>query len=140
EFVSKLPKGFETVIDDGADESIPRGIKQRITLARSLVTHPKVILFDEANTGIDGRGDENLKNVLLDMKGQATIILVSARPSLLNLADRSFFLKNGTLIPKPASPKPAANSPTNVPLAQTTGPKRGVPLTQTTGPRRETTP
>ncbi|MBF0420787.1 MAG: ATP-binding cassette domain-containing protein [Magnetococcales bacterium] len=101
EFVSKLPKGFETVIDDGADESIPRGIKQRITLARSLVTHPKVVLFDEANTGVDGRGDENLKNVLLGMKNQATIILISARPSLLSLANRSFLLKNGTLIPKP---------------------------------------
>lgn len=110
EFISKLPKGFETVIDDGADESIPRGIKQRITLARSLVTHPRIILFDEANTGIDGRGDENLKNVLADIKGQATIILVSARPSLLNLADRSFILKNGTMVPKPPQ-KPSTGAP-----------------------------
>ncbi|MBF0422439.1 MAG: ATP-binding cassette domain-containing protein [Magnetococcales bacterium] len=115
EFVSKLPKGFETVIDDGADESIPRGIKQRITLARSLVNHPKVVLFDEANTGIDGRGDENLKNVLMGMKDQATIILISARPSLLNLAQRSFLLKNGTLVPKP--PPPAAAN-TNVGTVQ----------------------
>ncbi|MEO5328233.1 MAG: ABC transporter transmembrane domain-containing protein [Magnetococcus sp. THC-1_WYH] len=107
EFVSKLPKGFETMIDDGADESIPRGIKQRITLARSMVTHPKVILFDEANTGIDGRGDENLKKVFEEMKTKATIILISARPSLLSLADRSFLLKEGTLIPKPP---PAAKS------------------------------
>ncbi|MBF0632844.1 MAG: ATP-binding cassette domain-containing protein [Magnetococcales bacterium] len=120
EFVSKLPKGFETMIDDGADESIPRGIKQRITLARSLVTHPKVVLFDEANTGIDGRGDENLKNVILGMKNQATIILISARPSLLNLASRSFLLKDGTLVPKPPKPTAAPTAlPTPVPAANT---------------------
>lgn len=103
DFISKLPKGYETVIDDGANESIPRGLKQRITIARSLVSNPKIVLFDEANTGIDGKGDETLKTVLEGMKGRVTLILVSARPSLLNLADRKFDLKDGTLHPKPPS-------------------------------------
>ncbi|MBF0454368.1 MAG: ATP-binding cassette domain-containing protein [Magnetococcales bacterium] len=114
DFVSKLPRGYETVIDDGADESIPKGIKQRITIARSLVTSPKIVLFDEANTALDGTGDDNLRNVLADMRGVATVVLVSARPSLLELSDRVYQLKNGTVsIKPPRQPygKPAAPPP-----------------------------
>jgi ATP-binding cassette, subfamily C, bacterial LapB len=110
EFVSKLPRGYETVIDDGADESVPKGIKQRITIARSLVTAPQVVLFDEANTALDGSGDDNLRNVMAEMKGRATVILVSARPSLLELADRAFQLEGGTLVPKVLR-KPGGNKP-----------------------------
>jgi ATP-binding cassette, subfamily C, bacterial LapB len=110
DFVSKLPRGYETVIDDGADESIPKGIKQRITIARSLVTSPQIILFDEANTALDGVGDDNLRDVLADLRGKATIIMVSSRPSLLELADRVFLLENGTLRIKPPR-KPAGDKP-----------------------------
>ncbi len=101
DFVSKLPRGYETVIDDGADESIPKGIKQRITIASSLVTKPRVVLFDEANTALDGVGDENLREVMARMKGRATVILVSSRPSLLDLADRQYDLVDGALKVKP---------------------------------------
>jgi ATP-binding cassette, subfamily C, bacterial LapB len=104
DFVSKLPRGYETVINDGADESVPKGIKQRITIARSLVTSPQVVLFDEANTALDGAGDDNLTNVLADMRGGATVILVSARPSLIKLANRVFTLENGTITLKPKPP------------------------------------
>ncbi|MBF0193255.1 MAG: ATP-binding cassette domain-containing protein [Magnetococcales bacterium] len=103
-YVSKLPRGYETVIDDGADESTPKGIKQRITIARSLVTSPKIVLFDEANTALDGAGDDNLGNVLADMRGRATVIMVSARPSLLKLAKRVFLLEDGQVVIKPPQP------------------------------------
>ncbi|MBF0358543.1 MAG: ATP-binding cassette domain-containing protein [Magnetococcales bacterium] len=104
DFVSKLPRGYETIINDGADESVPKGIKQRITIARSLVTSPRVVLFDEANTALDGAGDDNLTNVLAGMRGVSTVVLVSARPSLIKLANRVFILENGTLTLKPEQP------------------------------------
>ena len=98
-FLATWPQGYETAIDDGAYESIPRGIKQRITIARALVTDPRLVLFDEANTAIDGIGDEKLRAVLQSMHGNTTLILISHRPSLLRLADRVFELKGGALIP-----------------------------------------
>ncbi|MBF0294682.1 MAG: ATP-binding cassette domain-containing protein [Magnetococcales bacterium] len=101
DFVSKLPKGYETIIDDGADETIPRGIKQRITIARGLVSSPRILLFDEANTAIDSSGDDKLKAVLESMHGKVTLIMVTHRPSLERLADRVYELKNGTLSLKP---------------------------------------
>ncbi|MBF0427787.1 MAG: ATP-binding cassette domain-containing protein [Magnetococcales bacterium] len=104
DFISKLPKGYETVVDDGADETIPRGIKQRITIARALVSSPRIVLFDEANTAIDSSGDEKLKAVLESMHGKVTLILVTHRPSLERLADRVYELKEGTLTLKPPRP------------------------------------
>ncbi|MBF0215100.1 MAG: ATP-binding cassette domain-containing protein [Magnetococcales bacterium] len=101
DFISKLPKGYETLIDDGADESIPRGIKQRITIARTLVSSPRIVLFDEANTAIDSSGDEKLKTVLESMHGKVTLIMVTHRPSLERLADRVYEIKDGSLVLKP---------------------------------------
>ncbi|MBF0272659.1 MAG: ATP-binding cassette domain-containing protein [Magnetococcales bacterium] len=101
DFIAKLPKGYETIIDDGADESIPRGIKQRITIARALVSAPRIVLFDEANTAIDSSGDEKLKALLEAMHGKTTLIMVTHRPSLEKIADRVYEIKDGTLVPKP---------------------------------------
>ncbi len=101
DFISKLPKGYETIIDDGADETIPRGIKQRITIARALVGSPHIVLFDEANTAIDSSGDDKLKSVLESMHGKVTLIMVTHRPSLERLADRVYELKDGSLYLKP---------------------------------------
>lgn len=116
DFISKLPKGYETIIDDGADESIPRGIKQRITIARALVSSPRILLFDEANTAIDSGGDEKLKHALELMHGKVTLIMVTHRPSLEKLADRVYELKDGALTIKPPRapfkpPPPAPAAP-----------------------------
>lgn len=107
DFCPSLPKGYGTLIDDGVYEAIPRGVKQRIAIARALALSPRIILFDEANTAIDGRGDEKLKDVLKQVRGKATLLLVSHRPSLLRLSDRIFELKEGCLVPLSAkSSKP----------------------------------
>ncbi|MBF0447257.1 MAG: ATP-binding cassette domain-containing protein [Magnetococcales bacterium] len=122
-FVSKLPKGYETVIDDGADESIPKGIKQRITIARALVTAPKIVLFDEANTALDGVGDENLRNVLANLRGKSTVVMVSARPSLLDLSNRVYQLKNGEVSIKPPRAPWGTPTPASKPAPQSGGGK-----------------
>ncbi len=138
DFISKLPKGYETLIDDGADESIPRGIKQRITIARALVTNPRIVLFDEANTAIDGSGDEKLKNFLEGLHGQSTLIMVTHRPSLVKLADRVFELKDGTVRPKPPrdpKPPPAAKPATTAtPPGPLMKPAAAAPVASTGAP------
>lgn len=102
-----LPDGFETRVGDAAADSLPGGVVQRIVIARALVGRPKLILFDEANTALDGESDARLRDLLAEMKGHSTIVLVSYRPSLLNLADRRFELVEGRLkeiVPRPAVP------------------------------------
>jgi len=109
--LARLPDGYETMIGDGAQSEIPAGIAQRITIARSLACKPDVILFDEANSGLDAQSDNDLQKLIERLKGSATIILVSYRPSLLRLADRQYDLNDSGLIlqnnSKKAAPSPS---------------------------------
>ncbi len=97
-FVSRMPFGFQTQVGASATDTLPLGIKQRIMIARALVRKPRVLLLDEANAAMDSRGDESLRAVLQDMKGDCTMILVSHRPSTLGLADRVYEVAGGRLI------------------------------------------
>ncbi|MBF0460174.1 MAG: ATP-binding cassette domain-containing protein [Magnetococcales bacterium] len=99
--VSRMPKGYGTIIGDGAAESLPAGVVQRIAIARSLAMNPQVLLFDEANMAIDSAGDAMLRDSLTQLKErqECTIVLVSWRPSLLRIADRVFRLIEGRLEP-----------------------------------------
>ncbi len=100
EVVVSMALGFDTQVGDGAYDSLPRGIKQRIAIARALVNNPRVVLFDEANTAMDTAGDNYLRVWLERAKGRRTLILVTHRPSLLRLAERTYALENGTLVHK----------------------------------------
>ncbi|EKV32941.1 hypothetical protein C882_0024 [Caenispirillum salinarum AK4] len=88
--VAAFPNGYLTTVAGGAADAMPRGIRQRIAIARVLALDPRVILFDEANTAMDGPGDEALRAHMERLKGDRTLVLVSLRPSLLKLADRRF--------------------------------------------------
>lgn len=82
----------------GAGDKLPKGIKQRIAIARALVDKPRVLLFDEANASMDSAGDSTLRNLLERLKGRVTLILVTPRPSMLNLADRIFDINDSQLV------------------------------------------
>jgi len=98
QILARMPDGYETVVGDGAQCEIPTGIAQRITIARALAGKPDVILFDEANSGLDTRSDEDLHQLIKQLKGACAIVLVSYRPSLLRMADRLYDLKDGALL------------------------------------------
>ncbi|MBC7953729.1 MAG: ATP-binding cassette domain-containing protein [Rhodospirillaceae bacterium] len=108
EVVATMAMGFDSSVGDGAYDSLPRGIKQRIAIARALVNNPRIVLFDEANTAVDSAGDNFLRVWLERAKGKRTLVLVTHRPSLVKLADRVFNLEQGrlSLRPDPAE-KPA---------------------------------
>lgn len=96
--VAHMPHGYETKVGDGAGDKLPKGIKQRIAIARALVDKPRVLQFDEANAAMDSAGDSTLRNLLERLKGRVTLILVTPRPSMLNLADRIFDIEDAQLV------------------------------------------
>lgn len=96
--IQRLPQGFNTPIGDKAVDILPRGVKQRITIARALIDNPKIVLFDEANTAVDVVADNKIREYFLAKRGRLTLILVSHRPSLLSITSRQFELLDGQLI------------------------------------------
>lgn len=95
--VAGMRLGYETPIGDGAVDTMPAGIRQRIAIAREIVFDPKIILFDEANLAMDGQGDGAVREYLEKMKGKATIVLVAHRPSLVKMADSFYHIEDGKL-------------------------------------------
>jgi len=102
--VTHMPHGYETMVGDGAGDKLPRGFKQRIAIARALVEKPRILLFDEANSSMDGAGDASLKGLMEKLKGRVTLILVTPRPSLLNIADRIYDIEGTQVTERGAAP------------------------------------
>jgi ATP-binding cassette subfamily C protein LapB len=109
QIAARLPRGYETVVGDSVSDILSQGVLQRISLVRGLAPGPLFVLFDEANSAIDGTGDAELRNILEGIKAKTGLILISHRPSLLKMADEFYELKNGQL--SRAAPKPAPTAP-----------------------------
>ncbi len=95
--IDRMPAGFDTMLGDGPQDTLPRGLAQRLALARAMVMLPKILLFDEANSAVDFFGDGVIKSVLSSLRGKCTLIAVSHRPSFLEMAHRNFFMEDGTM-------------------------------------------
>jgi ATP-binding cassette subfamily C protein LapB len=99
EIISKLPDGLDTYIGGSAAGKLSEGVKQKIIIVRSLVGNPSIILFDDANANFDIQNDRKLIELVSDLRGDRTMIVVSHRPSFLKICDRTLELRNGVLVP-----------------------------------------
>jgi len=97
EIVARLPDGLDTQVGGSAVDTLSEGVRQKIIMVRSLVGHPKIILFDDANANFDIKNDGKLLNVIKKMKGDRTMIIVTHRPSFLRICDRQYQLTDGRL-------------------------------------------
>lgn len=96
QIVTHLKLGYETPL--GTAETLTDGALQLITLVRATCHNPGVILFDEANTSLDLKGDGMVREYLASLKGKRTLVLVTHRPSLLSLADKVYSIVDGKLV------------------------------------------
>lgn len=96
--VSKLAKGYQTQLFDGPADPITPGMKQRITIARVLANKPRILLFDYADKSLDKEGYNHVFRLLGQLKGQATMILVSNDRNILHLAQEEYAIIDGSLV------------------------------------------
>lgn len=92
------PEGLLAKVASADQSGLPPSVAQRLALVRALIGRPRVILFDEANIGLDHESDRMLKAYLETRRNDAAIVLVTQRPSYRNMADRHYSLANGRLV------------------------------------------
>lgn len=95
--LSGLPQGYETEMDGSIGDRVPDGLRQRIALARVLALKPRLLLFDNADKGLDRESYNHVYRLMGRLKGKATMIIVSNDRNLLDLADRTYELNDGVL-------------------------------------------
>jgi ABC-type bacteriocin/lantibiotic exporter with double-glycine peptidase domain len=87
EFVSKLPKGYETVLTDNGN-SLSGGQKQRIALARALVKKADIILLDEVTSALDHDSKERMLETIVQLKKDHTVIFITHDKSIETISDK----------------------------------------------------
>lgn len=93
--VKGLEDGLDTRLTARAKAHYSAGFLQQLMLARALVKNASIYLMDEPGNNLDENGDQALIETLGKMRGKATIIIVTHRPSHMRLADRVVVLDQG---------------------------------------------
>lgn len=93
EFVSTFPKGYETDLGQGG-VNVSGGQKQRLCIARALLKHPKVLIFDDSTSAVDSATEANINKSLAELKETTKIIIAQRVTSLLH-ADQIIILDDG---------------------------------------------
>jgi ATP-binding cassette, subfamily C, bacterial LapB len=92
-----LPDGLATRISGSEARSISQGLLCRISIARALVKKPAILLFDDPGNGLDRAGDTAFMTHLDVLRGKSTVLLVTARPSHMRVADRVIEMRGGVV-------------------------------------------
>lgn len=94
EFVARLAKGYDTQISEGG-LSLSTGIRQRIAIARALLSDAKILVLDEISSALDQTGEQKIVHAIKQFARGRTVIVISHRPALLALSQRIFLLDAG---------------------------------------------
>jgi ATP-binding cassette, subfamily B, bacterial len=94
EFIEQLPDQYETIIGDQGVR-LSGGQRQRLSLARTLLKDPPILILDEATSMFDPEGESSFVRECHELLHQRTVILITHRPASLALADRILKLELG---------------------------------------------
>ena len=97
EMIQHFPQGLETELEGEKGLRLSGGQKQKIGLARAVYGHPKFLVLDEPTSNIDEQGEQQLLQVLLQLKQNraCTCIMVTHKISLLQSMDKVLMLQSG---------------------------------------------
>ncbi|MEE2527516.1 ABC transporter ATP-binding protein [Pseudarthrobacter sp. J75] len=111
DFVREKKKGLASRIAQGGT-NVSGGQRQRLCIARALVTKPKVYLFDDSFSALDVATDARLRAALKERTADATVIIVAQRISTITEADQILVLDNGRIVDRGTHEELLETSPT----------------------------
>ena len=94
--VQSLPLGLDAQMGEKGMK-ISGGQRQRLGIARALLSKPKLIVLDEATSALDGETEFKVTESLLALKGKVTIVMIAHRLSTIREADKIYYLENGKI-------------------------------------------
>ncbi|MEE0914084.1 MAG: ABC transporter ATP-binding protein [Ruminococcus sp.] len=99
EFVSKLPKGLDSRVEQGG-KNFSGGQRQRLCIARAITGNPDILMLDDSFSALDFATDAALRKALKESTSNMTVIIVTQRCSTIKNADLILVLDDGELVGK----------------------------------------
>jgi ABC-type multidrug transport system fused ATPase/permease subunit len=97
QFVEDLPNGLHTLVGENGAR-LSGGQKQRLGIARAMLTHPKVLILDEATSSLDGETESGLTSSISKLKNSVTVVTIAHRLSTVMESDLLIYMEKGRII------------------------------------------
>jgi ATP-binding cassette subfamily C protein len=114
EFVSAMPQAMKSVVGERGGK-LSGGQKQRIAIARALVHKPKLLILDEATSGLDPDSEAAVCNTLQKLRGELTILTISHQSALVEISDKAYRIKDGKILQAENNPELDQPQPISIP-------------------------
>jgi subfamily B ATP-binding cassette protein HlyB/CyaB len=97
EFICRLPLGYDTIIEErGANLSA--GQRQRIAIARALVTRPRILILDEATSALDYESERIIHGNMRNIAAGRTVLIIAHRLAAVRNCDRIIAIRDGRIV------------------------------------------
>jgi len=97
EFIQNCPEKFNTIVGERGVQ-LSAGQRQRIVIARVLARQPKILILDEATSALDNESEVKIQQVIKNLKGKITVLVVAHRLSTIINADTLLALDKGKIV------------------------------------------
>ena len=97
EFVNAMPQSMQSIVGERGGK-LSGGQRQRIAIARALVHNPKLLILDEATSGLDPESETAVCDTLQELRGELTILAISHQSALVEIADIAYRIQDGHII------------------------------------------
>lgn len=96
-YIMSLPKGYNTILSENAN-NFSGGQKQLLAIARTLLSKAEIIIFDEVTSSLDTILVEKIKEIFENLKLDHTIIIVTHKKDIMQIADKIIVLNQGKIV------------------------------------------
>jgi ATP-binding cassette subfamily B protein len=97
DYIDRLPGGYNTLVGERG-VSLSGGQRQRLSIARSIMLKPQLIVFDDSTAAIDAATEQRIRVALTELTKDRATIIISHRLSSLMHADEILFIEEGKIV------------------------------------------
>ncbi len=97
DFITRLPNGYDTVLSDGGS-NLSQGQRQLLTIARAMISDPRILILDEATSNVDTRTEKNIQAAIKKLQEGRTSFVIAHRLSTIRGAHQILVINQGEIV------------------------------------------
>ena len=98
-FIERLPQKYETYLSESGS-NLSQGQRQLLTIARTILADPKILILDEATSSVDTRTEKNIQDAMVKLMKNRTSLIIAHRLSTIQDADIIIVVDDGKVVEK----------------------------------------